>query len=333
MQEPVQEPVPMIPRRALLTAAALAAAPAHAQPEPFPSRPLRMLVPFAPGGPLDINGRPLAEEMGKALGQTVVFENKPGANGIVATQQVATARPDGHTLLYTTGSFVGNTVFSPVPLPYDPWKDLAPITLVSRGNGMLLVGRATLPAKNMAELVALAKSKPGGLSCAMTGIGNITHLGPEQFKEFTGAELLTLVMQGTGPAITAMLSDQVDLTFSTLPPAEPHLRAGRLRCFGYTGETRMHAFPEVPTMRELGYPDWVLIGMGGLWTTGGAPRERIEVLHQAVAKAVATPIMQRLLREAETEAAPVPPEEFAAFLQKELAMQKRIAQRIGMLKE
>ncbi len=323
-----------ISRRALVAAGqAVLATPASAEAEAFPVRPLRMLVPFAPGGPLDINGRPLAEEMGRALGQTVVFENKPGANGIVATQQVATAKPDGYTLLYTTGSFVGNMVFSLVPLPYDPQKDLAPVTLVSRGNGMLLVGRASLPAQNMAELVALAKSKPGGLSCAMTGIGNITHLGPEQFKEFTGADLLTLVMQGTGPAITAMLSDQVDLTFSTLPPAEPHLRAGRLRCFGYTGERRMLAFPDVPTMRELGYPDWVLIGMGGLWTTGGTPRARVDVLQRAVATAVATPLMQRLLREAETEAAPVSPAAFASFLEQELAMQRRIARRIGMLKE
>ncbi len=323
-----------ISRRALVAAGqAVLATPASAEAEAFPVRPLRMLVPFAPGGPLDINGRPLAEEMGRALGQTVVFENKPGANGIVATQQVATAKPDGYTLLYTTGSFVGNMVFSLVPLPYDPQKDLAPVTLVSRGNGMLLVGRASLPAQNMAELVALAKSKPGGLSCAMTGIGNITHLGPEQFKEFTGADLLTLVMQGTGPAITAMLSDQVDLTFSTLPPAEPHLRAGRLRCFGYTGERRMLAFPDVPTMRELGYPDWVLIGMGGLWTTGGTPRARVDVLQRAVATAVATPLMQRLLCEAETEAAPVSPAAFASFLEQELAMQRRIARRIGMLKE
>jgi tripartite-type tricarboxylate transporter receptor subunit TctC len=181
----------------------------------------------------------------------------------------------------------------------------------------------------MAELVTLAKSKPGGLTCAMTGIGNITHLGAEQFKEFTGAELLTLVMQGTGPAITAMLSDQVDLTFSTLPPAEPHIRAGRLRVFGYTGAKRMLAFPDVPTMREAGYPEWELIGMGGLWTTGGTPPDRIEMLHQGVAAAVATPLMQRMLREAETEAAPVSPAEFSAFLQKELAMQRRIADRIG----
>jgi tripartite-type tricarboxylate transporter receptor subunit TctC len=267
--------------------------------------------------------------MGEALGQTVVFENRPGANGIVATQQIATARPDGYALLYTTGSFVGNMVFSPVPLPYDPLRDLAPVTLVSRGNGMMLVGRASLPATNMAELVALAKSKPGGLTCAMTGIGNITHLGAEQFKQYTGAELLTLVMQGTGPAITAMLGDTVDLSFTTLPPAEPHLRAGRLRAFGYTGTRRSFGFPEVPTMQESGFPEWELIGMGGLWTTGGTPPDRVLALQRAVAAAVQSPLMQRLLREAEAEAAPVPPEEFAAYLQKELAMQRGIAERIG----
>ncbi|MFC7542471.1 Bug family tripartite tricarboxylate transporter substrate binding protein [Siccirubricoccus deserti] len=259
-------------RRVLLLSAL--AVPALAQTERFPDRPLRMLVPFAPGGPLDITGRPLAEAMSRILGQTVVFENRPGANGIVATQAVATARPDGYTLIYTTGSFIGNIVFSTVPLPYDPERDLAPVTLVSKGNGMMLVGRASLPAQNMAELVALAKSRPGGLTCAMTGIGNITHLGAEQFREYTGAELLTLVMQGTGPSITAMLSDQVDLCFSTLPPADPHLRAGRLRAFGYTATRRTYAFPEVPTMQEAGYPDWELIGMGGIWTTGGVPRER-----------------------------------------------------------
>jgi tripartite-type tricarboxylate transporter receptor subunit TctC len=315
----------MMWRRSLL--ASLLASPALAEAEPFPSRPLRMLVPFAPGGPLDIMGRPLAEEMGRLLGQTVVFENKPGANGIVATQQVATARPDGYTLLYTTGSFVGNIVFSPVPLPYDPQRDLAPVTLVSKGNGMMLVGRASLPARDMA---ALARTKPGGLSCAMTGIGNITHLGAEQFKEFTGAELLTVVLQGTGPAITAMLADQVDLTFSTLPPAEPHLRAGRLRAFGYTGTRRAIAFPEVPTMQEQGFPEWELIGMGGLWTTGGTPGERIRAVQRAVAEAMRTPLLQRLLREAESEAGGESPEEFAAYLEKELAMQRGIAQRIGM---
>lgn len=306
------------------------AMPALAQSERFPDRPLRMLVPFAPGGPLDITGRPLADAMSRILGQTVVFDNRPGANGIVATQAVAAARPDGYTLLYTTGSFVGNMVFNTVPLPYDPERDLAPVTLVSSGNGMMLVSRATLPAKTMAELVALARARPGALTCAMTGIGNITHLGAEQFREYTGAELLTLVMQGTGPAITAMLSDQVDLTFSTLPPAEPHLRAGRLRAFGYTAPRRASAFPDVPTMQELGYAEWELIGMGGIWTAAGVPRERILTVQRAVAEAMRTPLMERLMRESEAEGSGAAPEAFAAHLARELAMQRGIARRIGM---
>ncbi|MDO9707128.1 Bug family tripartite tricarboxylate transporter substrate binding protein [Paracraurococcus lichenis] len=315
-------------RRTLL--AATCASPALAQTERFPDRPLRMLVPFAPGGPLDITGRPLAEEMSRLLGQTVVFENKPGANGIIAAQAVATAKPDGTTLLYTTGSFVGNMVFGTVPLPYDPERDLAPVSLVSTGNGMMLVGRATLPARDMAELVALAKSKPGGLTCAMTGVGNITHLGAEQFREFTGAELLTLVLQGTGPSITAMLADQVDLAFSTLPPSEPHIRAGRLRAFGYTGTRRSLIFPDVPTMQELGYRDWELIGMGGVWTTGGTPRERILTVQQAIHAAMRTPLLARLMRESDSEGPGSTPEEFAAHLTKELAMQRALAKRIGM---
>ncbi|WP_149538652.1 Bug family tripartite tricarboxylate transporter substrate binding protein [Siccirubricoccus phaeus] len=315
-------------RRAFLLS--ILATPALAQTERFPDRPFRLLVPFAPGGPLDLNGRPLAEEMSRILGQTVVFENRPGANGIVAAQAVATARPDGYTLLYTTGSFIGNIVFSTVPLPYDPERDLAPVTLVNKGNGMMLVGRATLPAQNMAELVALAKSKPGGLTCAMTGIGNITHLGAEQFREYTGAELLTLVLQGTGPSITAMLADQVDLTFSTLPPADPHLRAGRLRAFGYTGTHRAYSFPEVPTMQEAGYKEWELIGMAGMWTTAGVPRDRILTVQRAAAEALQTPLLQRLMRESEAEPSGATPEEFAMHLAKELAMQRGIARRIGM---
>jgi tripartite-type tricarboxylate transporter receptor subunit TctC len=289
-----------------------------------------MLVPFAPGGPLDITGRPLAEEMSRLLGHTVVFENRPGANGIIAAQMVAAAKPDGYSLLYTTGSFVGNMVFSTVPLPYDPERDLAPVSLVSTGNGMMLVGRASLPATTMAELVALAKSKPGGLTCAMTGIGNITHLGAEQFREYTGAELLTLVMQGTGPSITAMLGDQVDLVFSTLPPSEPHIRAGRLRAFGYTGTRRSMVFPDVPTMQELGYPDWALIGMGGVWTTAGTPRDRIDTIQRAIHAGMRSPVLERLMRDSDSEGPGSTPEEFAAHLAKELAMQRGIAKRIGM---
>ena len=317
-------------RRALLAAALALPGIARAQGA-FPDRPLRLIVPFAPGGPLDLHGRPLAERMGAILGQTVVFENRPGANGIIATQMVATARPDGHTLLFNTGSLIGNLVFHKQPLPYDTLRDLAPVTLFADGSGMMLVGRATLPARDMAGLVALAKATPGGLSCAMNGIGNITHLGAEQFRIFTGAELLTVVMQGTGPALNAMLAGSIDLNFSTIAPAAPLLREGKLRAFGYTGRRRaLFWAPEVPTMQELGYPGWELIGMSGIWATGGTPPDRIVKVQQAVAQALRDPAMQRILAESELEGSGMPPEDFADRLQQELRMQRGIARSIGL---
>jgi tripartite-type tricarboxylate transporter receptor subunit TctC len=320
-------------RRLALAGAAAFAAPTtlRAQAEPFPTRPLRMLVPFAPGGPLDLNGRPLADRLGAQLGQTVVFENRPGANGIVATQIVANSKPDGYTLLYTTGSFVGNIVFAQQPLPYDPMKDVAPVTLIADGSGMMLVGRAGLPANTMAELVALARSKPGGLSCGITGFGNITHLGAEQFRQFTGAELLNVVLHGTGPAINEMLAGNIDLNFSTIAPVAPLLREGKLKAFGYTSRRRaLYWAPDIPTMQEQGYPEWELMGMSGLWTTGGTPRDRILRVQQAVHAVVRQPAFVQLLRESELEGSGMPPEEFAEYLQKELAMQRGIARSIGI---
>lgn len=322
-------------RRRMLAATAFAAAstrgsPVAAQGDHFPSRPLRLVVPFSPGGPMDIFGRPIAEKLGERLGQPVVFENRPGANGIVGTQQVATARPDGHTLLFTTGSFIGNVAFSPRPLPYDAMKDIAPVTLVADGTGMMLVGRPSLPARDMAALVELGRSRPGQLSCAMTGIGNITHLAIEQLKEFTGAELLQVTLHGTGPSITEILAGNIDLTFSTIPPALPFVRDGKLRAFGYTGRRRPILLPEVPTMKELGHPEWELIGMLGLWTTGGTPADRIVRTQRVVAEVVRHPDIERLLREGELEGSGMPSEDFAAYLEKELAMQRGVARRVGL---
>lgn len=321
-----------ITRRRVLSAAAAAPAtlalPGLAQ-EAFPSRPIRLLVPFAPGGPVDILGRPLAARMAELLGQPVVFENRPGANGIVAAQQVATQRPDGYTLLLTTGSFVGNVVFSQQPLPYDAFRDIAPVTLVADGSGMMLVGNTRLPPA-MPGLVQLSKTKPGGLSAAISGIGNITHLAIEQFKEFTGGQMLEVVLPGTGPALTEIMAGNVDVTFSTIPPAAPLVKDGRIRPFGYTGRARPMLLPEVPTMKELGFPEWELIAMLGLWTTGGTPMDRILRVQRAVATAMQDPAIGRLFREGEFEPSGMPPEQFADYLQKELAMQRRVAQRVGL---
>lgn len=320
-----------LPRRTMLAAACLATgAEGGAKAETWPTRPLRMFVPFAPGGPMDIFGRPLAGRLGEHLGQPVVFENRPGANGIVATHQVATARPDGQTLLFTTGSFIGNLAFSQQPLPYDPMRDLAPVTLVADGTGMMLVARPDLPARTVAEVAALARTRRGGLSCAITGFGNITHLAAEQFKEFTGVELLQVTLHGTGPSITEILAGNVDLTFSTIPPVLPFIRDGKLRGIGYTGRRRAQLVPDVPTMKEQNFVEWELIGMMGLWATAGTPPERILRVQQAMAEIVRLPDIARLLREGEFEPNGGSPEDFANHLQRELAMQLGIAHRVGL---
>ncbi len=318
-------------RRSLLAAMpGLAATPALAQAEVFPARPLRMIVPFAPGGPLDILGRPIAERLSALLGQTVIFENKPGANGIVATQMVAQARPDGYLLLLTTGSFAGNIAFNSQQLTFDPLKDIAPLTLVADGTGMTLVGSTKLPAQNMAELAAYARSKPGGLSCATTGYGNITHLAAEQFKKYVGAELVQVPMHGTAPSVTELLAGNIDLTFSTIPPIQQLVQEGRLRAFGYTGRHRPALLPQVPTMKELGYPDWELIGLLGLFSTGGTPRDRLVKVQEAIHRIVREPAITALLRDAELEGSGMTPEDYAIYLQRELAMQRDVAMRTGM---
>ncbi|MDO9707135.1 Bug family tripartite tricarboxylate transporter substrate binding protein [Paracraurococcus lichenis] len=316
-------------RRTMLAVACLATGAAKAQTEAWPTRLLRMWVPFTPGGPMDIFGRPLAERLGEKLGQTVVFENKPGANGIVATHQIATARPDGGTLLFTTGSFIGNLAFSQQPLPYDPMRDVAPVTLVADGTGMMLVASPRLGATSMAELAAIARAR-GGLTCAISGFGNITHLAAEQFKAFTGTELVLVTLHGTAPSLTEILAGNVDITFSTIPPALPFLREGSLRAIGYTGRRRALLVPETPTMKEQGFAEWELIGMMGLWTTAGTPPERILKVQRAVREIVHAPDFTKLLREGEFEPQGGPPEEFADVLQRELAMQLGIARRVGL---
>lgn len=316
-------------RRTMLAGAFLAGLVRDARAEEWSSRPIRFWVPFTPGGPMDIFGRPLAEKLGERLGQIIVFENRPGANGIVATHQLAMAKPDGYTLLFTTGSFIGNLAFSQQPLPYDPMKDVAPVTLVADGTGMMLVTNPRLPT-TVEGLAALARSRPGGLTCAISGIGNITHLAAEQFKAFTGAELLLVPLHGTAPSLTEILAGNVDMTFSTIPPALPFIRDGKLRAAGYTGRRRALLVPETPTMREQGFDEWELIGMMGLWTTSGTPHDRILKVQQAVGEIVHQPDFARLLREGEFEPQGGPPEAFADILQRELAMQLGIARRVGL---
>lgn len=311
-------------RTALLAAPALMlSAGAHTE-ETFPSRPIRMIVPFPPGGPLDRIGRPLAEAMRTTLGQPIVFENRAGANGIIGTQVVATAAPDGYTLLITTGSFVGNMLFSPVPLPYDPARDLQPVTLVQYGSGLVLVGRPNLPAASLDQVAQLARRETEALSIAVSGAGNITQLAARQFDRMVGSRLLEVVL-ATGPAITEVVAGHVDLVFAGASLVADLVKEGRLRAYGYTGNHRSGLLPDVPLFTELGYPDWKLFGMTGIWTRAGTPADRIGRVQQSVAAGLRVPDVARIVAEGDSEPSGNTPAEFAAYLQREIAMQRSLA--------
>jgi tripartite-type tricarboxylate transporter receptor subunit TctC len=217
--------------------------------EGYPSRPIKLLVGAPPGGTTDTVARAIAEPMANALGQPIVVENRPGAGGNLAADVVAKSTPDGHTLLVSFTSHTINATLYP-KLPFDPVADFTPITMVATVPS-LLVGYLKLPAKDLKELISLAKSQPDKLTIAIGGIGSSLHLAGEQFKMMTGIRLLNVPYKGTSPALTDLLGGQVDLMFVSLVTGTEHVRAGTLRAYGVTSAERQSSFPDLPTIGEI----------------------------------------------------------------------------------
>lgn len=311
----------------MLLAAAIAACPARA--ETYPERTIRMIVPFSAGGPIDLLGRPLADKLSTLLGQPVVVDNRPGANGIIGTAAVAKSEPDGYTMLMTTGSFTANA-FTAANLPYDPLKDFAPITQIARSYGITFLVSPSFPAKSVAELVELAKKEPGKLSYAHAGIGNATHIAAELFQKAAGIKLLAVPYKGAGSFLSDIVSGQVNMGFTSTVAAVPYVRSGQLRALATTGTKRAPSLPEVPSFDELGYKKAVLVGYFGLWFPAGTAPERIERVHRAVAEALRTPEMQAVIDKSGIEAVGSGPEEFARFLAEDYAMNAELLPSIGV---
>jgi tripartite-type tricarboxylate transporter receptor subunit TctC len=317
-------------RRAVLLGGAMAtlAAP-RVQAQAFPDRPIRIVIPFAPGGPTDVTGRPVADLMATSLGVSVVIDNRAGAGGAIGTEAVARARPDGHTLLMTTGSHISNTALNP-SLPYDPIRDFAPITQMTQSFGMLLVARPDLPAADLKGFVAAAKAKPGGFSYAHAGIGNITHLCAALFEKEAGIQLLAVPFRGTGPAFTELMAGRIDLGFASLTAVLNHVREGRLKTLAFTGTRRMPVLPEVPSFAELGYPGVDMFGWQGLWAPAGTPAPVVARLNQAAVEAARSPVVTRIVEDSASFVVGSSPAEFAAFQEKDLAAQKALAARLNI---
>lgn len=252
---------------ALATALALGASIAHAQWSP--SRPVRMIVPFPPGGAVDVIGRIVASRLPERLGQQVVVDNRGGANAIIGTEIAAKAAPDGHTILIVPA---GHAITPSVTrkLPYDSLKDFAAIGLIGNGAYVLVVN-PSLPAKTISEFVALARSRPGQINYASTGHGNATHLAGELFKVLAGIDMVNVYYKGGGPALTDVIGGQISAFFSGVASGSAQIKAGKIRALGVTTTRRSAALPDIPTIAEAGVPGYEVDGWYGLLAPAATP--------------------------------------------------------------
>jgi len=314
-----------------LAAIALAApgflcAPA-AQAQPWPVRPVRMIVPFAPGGATDIIARSVAQQLAGRLGQSVVIENKPGAGTIVGNAEVAKSRPDGYTLLFAPTPFVISQVVYP-SLPYDPQRDFTPVSLLATSPFILVVNAGLAP-RSIADLVARAKAKPGSLTFASAGNGTVPHLAGELFKQRAGLDLVHVPYKGGGPALIDLVAGQVAMMFATPIEVAPHLQSGKLRVLGTTAMQRLPALPEVPTLNESGYADFEVLSFFGVLAPGGTPAEIVQRIAADLAAVMELPEVRERFALQSASARVLGPAPFAAFLLRERDKWADIVKRSG----
>lgn len=297
-----------------LTLGLAAAHPALAQN--YPERPVKLVVPYAPGGSADIAARLIADEWGKALGTTLFIENKGGAGGNLGVDQVAKAAPDGYTVGLQTVSLAINPSLT-AKMPYDTLKDLAPIGLVASSQHVLVVN-PNLPAKDVKELIALIKAKPGKYTYGSAGAGSTFHMSAELFKAVAGVPIVHIPYRGGGPALTDTIAGQVDMSFPVLSAAQQHVAAGKLRALGVTGPKRSSLMPNVPTIAEAGLPNYSFETWFMVFAPAGTPASVIDKLNLALNKALNLPALKERLSKDGFDPLPTSPAQARARLEKEM---------------
>lgn len=307
------------------------AAPVHAQN--YPSEPVRLIVPFDAGGTMDTLGRLVSNQINEQSNMGIFIENKPGANSMIGTAAVANAKPDGHTLLNVSPSFV-LVPLTKKKVPYDINKDLTPITALGIGKGYLLVVRNDLPAKNVQEFIALAKKSDKPLTYASPGIGNAIHLAAEMFTDHVGIKMLHVPYKGSNPAMTAIASGQVDAMLISPATVATFVETGRVRAIAFTGSSRFEQFPNVPTMTESGIDNFVIKGTWvGWFAPGGTPKAVVDKIAAEVAKALKTPKVEQALTAGGFEPDGRSPEEFAKFVKSEYERFGKAVKNAGIAKK
>ena len=308
-----------ISRRRLLIGGgvALLGLPAFGQ-EKYPSKAIRMVVPHPVGGGVDILARSLGEHLRAALGQPIVVENKPGANGMIGAQFTATAPPDGYTLMLSGPGEIAIAPHLVKNMTYDPFKDLQPVTLCSRVPNVLVVGPST-PANNVPELIALAKSKP--LTFGSSGIGNIQHLNGELFNKLAGVKIEHVPYKGAAPQIADIVAGQINMGYMSVAAAISLIKAGRVRPLAVTSRERVPALPDVPALAETpALSSYELNNWFGMFAPAGIARPVLQTVHTAATKALSAPEMRKFIVDGGAIPAPSTPEEFAAFIARESKM-------------
>ena len=313
-------------RRLLIAMLLSVAASAFAQA--YPSRPVRLVVPFAPGGSADLVARLIGQKLGESWGQQVVVENKGGGSGMIGNDFVAKSAPDGYTLTVgTMGPFsVNPTLFE--KMPYDPVRDFAPITLTGIASHVLVANPSVPP--RTGGLIALARAKPGQVTFASSGTGNATHLTFELFKSTAGIDIVHVPYKGGGPAMADLVGGQVAFSFASMPSALPYVQAGRLRAIAVGGAHRSPLFPEVPTVAEAGLAGFVSEDWQGILAPAKTPPEIIGKLNAEIGRILALPEVKVKLRAAGFEAKPSTPEWFAQFIQAETLKWAGLLKGIGI---
>ncbi|GAA4340972.1 tripartite tricarboxylate transporter substrate binding protein [Pigmentiphaga soli] len=318
-------------QKALLAAAALGFAHAGLA-QPYPDHPVRIIVPFPPGGNVDQSARIIAHSLTEALGQSFVVENKAGASGMVGSDMVAKARPDGYTLLVSSNSAISIVPLTNPNAPYEPLRDFSMIGMLAL-TPMVIVVNPDVPAKSVTELIALAKKKPGQLAVATPSSGSINHMAIELFQASTGTKFNLVHYKGNAPAVNDVLGGHVQLSFDQLTSSLPHIKAGKLRALAVTSAKRAPELPETPTLDEAGYPGLQAVTFTAMVAPKGTPPEIVNKLNAAINEALKTPAVQERFAGIGAQVNGTTPDEFYRFLQSEQARWSKVIKNANIKSE
>ena len=315
-------------RKSLLKAAGLLLAlTTCAAAQDYPTKPVRIIIPFSPGGFNDIVGRLVAAQLTERLGKQFVVENRAGAGGIIAGEIVANAPKDGHTLLIVSLAITVNPHL--YKMPYDPLKAYAPVAILATAPNVLSINDK-VPIKSVKDLLAMAKAKPGDLRYASSGIGTFMHLGPELFKMMAGVDIQHVPFKGAGPALIDVIGGDTQMSFASVPSTMAHVRSGRLKAIGVGGLKRSFALPDVPTIDEAGVPSYQCANWIGLIAPAGTPEPIIAKLHKELTAIQSTPELQKQFANEGAEVLRMSSAEFGAFIASELAKWGKVVKEAGI---